>query len=177
MALASPWCTPLDKHRIATQVALFGMLGGLTFAAKVTMMALPNIEPVSLLIMVYAVTMGKKCLFPVYIYVLLELFVYGIGIWSIGYIYVWPLLALVAWLLRDMKSPFGWAVVSGGFGLLFGALFAPMQLLIGGPGFALSWWLSGIPFDLIHCGANFALALVLFVPLRRLLPRLLPDHF
>lgn len=166
----------MDKRQIAGQVALFGILGGLTFAAKMAMMALPNIEPVSLLVMVYAVTLGKKCLFPLYIYVTLELLLYGIGIWSLGYLYVWALLALAAWLLRDMKSPLGWALLSGGFGLLFGALFTPMCLLFGGPAFAASWWISGIPFDLIHCVANFALALVLFNPLRHLMTRLLAER-
>ncbi len=177
MAINSLWCTLVDKRRVATQVALFGILGGLTFAAKVAMMFLPNIEPVSLLIMVYAATMGKKCLFPIYIYVILELLLFGVGIWSIGYLYVWPILALLAWLLRNMDTPLGWAILAGGFGLLFGALFIPVCLLFGGPAFAISWWISGIPFDLIHGVANFALALVLFVPLRRLMTRLLAERF
>lgn len=149
------------------------MLGGLTFGAKVVMMGLPNIEPVSLLVMLFAVTFGKKALYPIYVYVLLEFALFGFGLWSAAYVYVWALLALAAWLLRGMRSPLGWAVLSGAFGLLFGALCAPVYLLTGGPAFALSWWLSGIPFDLAHCGGNFALALVLFVPLRRLFDRLL----
>jgi len=65
-----------------------------------------------------------------------------------------------------MTSPLGWAVLAGGFGLLFGVLCTPVYVLTGGPAFALSWWLSGIPFDLAHCGGNFVLALVLFRPLR-----------
>ena len=155
----------------AREVALFGVLGGLTFAAKVAMMSLPNIEPVSLLVMVFAATFGKKALFPIYVYVLLEFALFGFGLWSAAYLYVWALLALAAWLLRNMRSSLGWAVLSGGFGLLFGLLCAPVYVLTGGPAFALSWWLSGIPFDLTHCAGNFALALVLFVPLRRLLTR------
>ena len=155
----------------AREVALFGVLGGLTFAAKVAMMSLPNIEPVSLLVMVFAAIFGKKALFPIYVYVLLEFALFGFGLWSAAYLYVWALLALAAWLLRNMRSSLGWAVLSGGFGLLFGLLCAPVYVLTGGPAFALSWWLSGIPFDLTHCAGNFALALVLFVPLRRLLTR------
>lgn len=133
------------------------------------MMALPNIEPVSLLVMLYAVTFGKQALFPIYVYVFLELTLHGVGLWTLSYLYVWLVLALAAWLLRHMTSPWGWAILSGSFGLLFGALCTPVCLITGGPAFALSWWLSGIPFDLLHCGGNFFMALVLFTPLRRLL--------
>lgn len=167
----------MDKRisSAAREAALFGMLGGLTFGAKVVMMGLPNIEPVSLLVMLYAVVLGRKALFPIYVYVLLELALFGVGLWSAAYVYLWPLLALAAYLLRNMRSPLGWALLSGTFGLLFGALCAPICLLTGGPAFALSWWLSGIPFDLAHCAGNFALALVLFNPLRRLFIRYLPQ--
>ena len=163
----------MDKRVTTGEVALFGMLGGLMFGAKTAMMALPNIEPVSLMVMVLVVTFGKKALFPIYIYVLLELTIHGVGLWTLSYLYVWAILAAAAWLCRDMESPLGWAVLSGGFGLLFGALCTPVCLVTGGPAFALSWWLSGIPFDLLHCGGNFAMALVLFVPLRRLVEKLL----
>lgn len=174
MVTFSNWYTPVDKRisSAAREVALFGMLGALTFGAKVVMMGLPNIEPVSLLVMVFAVTFGKKALFPIYVYVLLELSLFGIGLWSAAYVYIWPLLALVACLLRQMRSPLGWALLCGAFGLLFGALCTPVCLLTGGPAFALSWWLSGIPFDLAHCAGNFALALILFNPLRRLFAQL-----
>ena len=145
------------------------MLGGLTFAAKVVMMGLPNIEPVSLLVMLLAVTLGKKALFPIYIYVLLELALFGVGLWTVSYLYIWLILALCAFPLRRMTSPLGWALLSGTFGLLFGALCAPVCLIAGGPAFALSWWISGIPFDLAHCAGNFFIALVLFKPLRKLL--------
>ena len=156
--------------RVSTgEVALFGVLGGLTFAAKVAMMALPNIEPTSLMVMLFAVTFGRKALYPIYVYVLLEFILNGLHLWSINYLYVWLVLAVGAWLLRRMTHPLGWALLSGAFGLLFGALCAPVYLFVGGPAYALSWWISGIPFDLLHCGGNFVIALVLFVPMRRLM--------
>ena len=176
MAVNIGWYTPLDKGKMtpARQAAVYGMLGGLTFAAKVAMMSLPNIEPVSLLVMLFAVTFGKKALFPIYTYVFLELALFGVGLWTVSYLYIWLILALCAFFLRRMTSPLGWALLSGTFGLLFGALCAPVCLVAGGPSFALSWWISGIPFDLAHCAGNFVLALLLFSPLRRLLYRLCP---
>lgn len=158
------------------EVALFGILGGITFAAKVVMMGLPNIEPVSLMVMLFGVCFGKKAVYPVYVYVFLEFILNGIHLWSINYLYVWILLAAAAWLFREMNHPFGWALLSGGFGLLFGLLCAPVYLVTGGLTLAVSWWISGIPFDLLHCAGNFVLALVLFVPLRRLMERLYQDR-
>lgn len=160
------------KHTALRESILFGVLGGLTFALKVAMAPLPNIEPVSLLVMLYAAAFGKKAVYPISIYVLLEYVLYGFGLWTANYLYVWFLLAGAACALRSMESPLGWALLSGAFGLLFGALCAPVYLFTGGPAFALSWWISGIPFDLLHCAGNFALALTLFKPLRGVLGRL-----
>lgn len=154
------------------EIALFGILGALTFGAKVAMSFLPNIEPVSLMVMLYAVVFGRKSLYPIYLYVLLEILFYGIQLWNINYLYIWAILAAGAWLLRRSQNPLAWALLSGSFGLLFGALCAPVYLFAGGLGFAVSWWISGIPFDLLHCTGNFAMALVLFIPLRRLLEKL-----
>ena len=164
----------MDKRVKLTlgQICLFGMLGAITFAAKVAMAGLPNIEPVSLFVMLFAVVFGRKCVYPIYTYVVMEFLFYGLHLWSINYLYVWALLAWFAWLLRDMKNPLGWATLSGAFGLFFGFFCAPVYLVTGGPGYALSWWVSGFPFDALHCDGNFAVALVLFMPLRKLLTRL-----
>ena len=148
------------------------MLGALTFAAKVAMSALPNIEPVSLFVMLFAVIFGIRCLYPIYLYVVMEILFYGIQLWNVNYLYVWPILALLAWLLRKSDSPLAWAMLSGVFGLCFGLLCAPVYIFTGGIGLAIGWWTSGIPYDLLHCVGNFAMALILFVPLRKLLEKL-----
>ena len=148
------------------------MLGALTFAAKVAMAGLPNIEPVSLFVMLFAVVFGKKCLYPIYTYVAMELLMYGIGTWNVYYLYVWAVLALAAYLMRKVQEPLAWAVLSGGFGLLFGFFCALSHIFVGGPAYALSWWISGIPFDVLHCAGNFVIALLLFKPLKGLLQKL-----
>ena len=142
------------------------------FALQVAMSGLPNIEPVSLLTMVYAAVFGKKSLYSVYVYVVLEILLFGFGIWNICYLYIWAILVFVAIAFRKQENPFVWAVISGAFGLLFGALCAPVDIFIGGFGYAAGKWVSGIPFDLLHCAGNFVIALVLFVPLRKLLDKL-----
>lgn len=172
MATPSSWCIPLDNKLTVRQITLFGMLAALTFGAKVAMSYLPNIEPVSLMVMVFGVVFGWKSLFPVYVYVVAEILFYGLGTWNVNYLYIWSILAVAAVLLRNLRHPFGWAVLSGVFGLLFGALCAPVDVVIGGWGYAAAKWVSGIPFDIAHCVGNIVIALLLFAPLRTLLEKL-----
>ncbi len=160
------------KKLTTYDLVLFGVLGALTFAAKFVMSYLPNIEPVSLLVMLFAVTFGWKALFPVGIYVALEIWIYGISTWNIYYLYVWAVLAVIAIALRKMQEPLGWALVSAVFGLLFGALCGIADIFLYGFETAVAKWVSGIWFDITHCAGNFLMALLLFAPLRKLLARL-----
>lgn len=148
------------------------MLAALTFALQVVMGPLPNIEPVSLLVMLFAVTFGWKALYPVYIFVVMEILYYGINVWNIYYLYVWTVLAVAAIFLRKVQHPVWWAMLSGVFGLLFGALCGIVDIFIGGFSFAVSKWTMGIGFDITHCIGNFVIALVLFKPLRTVMEKL-----
>ena len=142
------------------------------FALQVVMAPLPNIEPVSLLVMLFAVTFGWKSLYCIYTFVLMEILFHGLGLWNINYLYIWTMLAVPSVMLRKMEPALGWALLSGVFGLAFGALCGIVDVFIGGFGYAAAKWVSGIPFDLLHCGGNFAIALVLWKPLHRLLQKL-----
>lgn len=163
----------MDNQKLTLrQVALFGVLGALTFGAKVAMSALPNIEPVSLMVMLFAVVFGWKCLYPIYLYVLMEIMLYGINLWNINYLYVWTILAVAALAMKKLRHPLWWALLSGLFGMAFGLLCTPVYMAIGGFDYGIRWWLAGIVFDVPHAIGNFVIALVLFVPLRKLLERL-----
>lgn len=163
-----------EGHRGArlSELVLFGVLGAICFLGKLMLAGIANVEPVSLFVMLFAVTFGWKALYPIYVYVLLELVVYPIQLWSINYLYIWLVLAAVSIALRSCRTPLVWALVSGTFGLLFGALCAPVYVFTGGWAFALSWWIGGIPFDLIHGAGNFVIALGLFAPLQTQMSRL-----
>ncbi len=163
----------MKKINLTTfEIVLFGVLGALTFAAKFVMSSLPNIEPVSLMVILFAVTFGWKALYPTYLYVTMEILFYGINVWNVYYLYVWAVLLICALLLRKMQEPLGWAILSGTFGLLFGVLCGITDIFIGGFSYAAAKWVSGIWFDLLHCAGNFVIAALLFAPLRNLLKKL-----
>ena len=162
----------MDKKLKLNELILFGILGALTFAMKFVMAALPNIEPVTLCMLVFGAVFGWKALYPCYVYVAMEILYFGLGTWNICYLYIWAVPILAGIVLRRMEGSLGWAVFSGAFGLLFGALCGIVDIFIGGGSYAVSKWISGIPFDIMHCGGNFCMALVLFKPLRELLEKL-----
>lgn len=165
-----------DTSRLTiTQIATMGVLGAILLVGQLAMSPLPNIEPVTTLIIIYTLTYKKKAFFSIYVFVLLEGLIFGFGIWWGSYLYIWSLLALLVLALHKLDSALLWAVVSGAFGLLFGALCAIPYLISGGAGAAFAYWTAGIPYDVLHCGGNFVLTLVLYKPLLRLLKRLASD--
>lgn len=153
-------------------IVTMGALAAILFAGQLGMSFLPNIEPVSTLIILYTLIYRKQVFPVIYTFVLLEGIVFGFGIWWISYLYIWSILALIVLLLDKMDSALFWAIISGAFGLSFGALCAIPYLISGGPYAAFSYWSAGIPYDIAHCAGNFVLTLVLYRPLLRLLKRL-----
>lgn len=133
---------------------------------------LPNIELVSFFVIIFTLVYRRKIVFILSVFVLLEGVIYGFGLWWLNYLYVWAVLAVVTALLRRMDSALGWALVSGVFGLFFGALCALPYFFMGGWQAAFSYWVSGLPFDITHCIGNFALCLLLYRPILTLILKL-----
>lgn len=155
------------------EICLYGMLGAILFALKFAMSSLPNIEPVSLLLISYTIVFGVRALYPLAIYVFLEITIYGFGFWSIAYCYIWLILVIVVLIIlkntNNCMPSLLWSSISGAFGLIFGALYMPLYIIYSGVSVAVLWWIKGIPYDLIHCIANFVLCMVLFKPVTKTL--------
>ena len=156
-------------HTRVLRLVLSGLMGALLVVSKQAMSGLPNLEPVSLLIILFALELPRETPGAITAFILLQGVLYGFGLWWVMYLYVWYLLALLAWLLRRMDNAFFWAVFSGLYGLCFGGLCAAVYLFAKTPAFALSWWLSGLSYDAMHGVGNFVLMLLLYRPLRRAL--------
>lgn len=158
-------------NRLARLIVLV-LLGVLLFVSKWILTALPNVELVSLLLMVFTYKFGARALIPTYIFAGLEIFIYGINIWNVMYLYVWAVLVLVCLPLRRIRKGWLFAMVSGLFGLLFGALCSIPYFFVMGAEFAISWVISGFTFDLVHAGGNFLIAFLLYMPLTSALDRI-----
>lgn len=153
-----------------TRIAL---LSAILYVSKVILDFLPNVELVSLFVILFSLVFGRETLLIVTVFNLFQIIQWGLGTWTISYLYVWPLLCLLTLLLKKIiKEEFIiWSIFSGCFGLIFGSLFALVYIPVD-PAYALSYWISGLPWDVWHAVWNFVLMLTLGKPLYKLLNRL-----
>ncbi len=154
------------------ELVVLGLSTALLFAVQIILAPFPNIELVSLLVVLYTRRFRYKTLLIIYAFVLLEGAFYGFGFWFINYMYIWAILWGAAMLLSSMRGTLGWALLLTGYGLAFGTLCSPPYLFVGGLEAMLAYILAGIPFDLLHAAGNLAVAAVLFKPLDSLMERL-----
>ncbi len=153
----------------AGKMAADGLFAAVLFALQVSMLHLPNIELVSLMVILYTLVLGKRVLNILITFTILEGVFHGFGIWWVSYLYIWPILAGLTALLRQFDAPdWGYGILSGLVGLSFGFLCS-LPYIAGGPGAMFAWWIAGIPFDLVHGISNLIIGLVLFRPAKRIL--------
>lgn len=161
-------------------MALIGVMTAVMVVCKEVLSFLPNIELVSFWVILFTLFFGRKVLFVILVFDLIEGFLYGMGPWWIMYLYAWPLLALIAYRNRRQSSVWFWSILSGFFGLFFGLLCAiPYGVLgfidgglRGGLSAGFTWWVAGIRWDILHCVGNFALMLALFCPVKGAMGRM-----
>lgn len=152
------------------EIAVFSMLGAVMYASKMIMEIAPNIHLLGVFTVAFTVVYGKKALYPIYIYVLMNGVFCGFAAWWVPYLYLWTVLWGVVMLLpkkipKKIK-PFVYMIVCAMHGFLFGTLYAPAQALLYGLSFKamIAWIVAGLPFDFIHGVSNFFCG-ILIVPI------------
>lgn len=157
------------------KLALVAILSALTLVAQIALFYLPNVELVTLLLILYA------CIFPLGMslaitlsFVTLNWLFWGFGDWVFGYYVIWPILIFLAYLLKPYfkENVDRWALFAGAFGFLFGILFTFHHMIFYGIHTGYAYWIRGISFDLIHCFSNYIVVLLLYKPLYKVLLQL-----
>ena len=86
------------------EIAELSLFCALMVAGKECLRLIPNVHPVTLLLLLATAVYGAKALYPAFGFALLEIALYGAGIWNLMYLYVWPLAVLVALPFRQSRS-------------------------------------------------------------------------
>ena len=87
------------------RMAADGLLASVLFAAQIALIHLPNIEVVSILVILYTLTFGRRVLNILAAFTILEGLFHGFGIWWVSYLYIWPILAGLTALLKWQGAP------------------------------------------------------------------------
>ncbi len=161
-------------------IATIGMMVAIIEVCKVVLMGLPNIELTTFWVIMFSIYFGNKVFWAIPVFILLEGTMFGFHIWWFMYLYMWPSLALLARILKRIDSVMVYSILSSAYGFLFGFFCAIPYVVIGtveggvvnGLYTAFTWWVAGIPYDLIHGVANFVLMFVLYKPIRTIMNKM-----
>ena len=149
-----------------SDMAHIGMMVAIIEVCKVVLMGVPNIELTTFWIIMFTLYFGKR--------------IFGFHIWWIMYLYMWPSLAFLTRLLKKVDSVWAYSFLSAMYGLLFGFFCAIPYVVIGtvdggiknGLYTGFTWWVAGIPYDLLHGIGNFVFMLILYRPIRNIMNKL-----
>ncbi len=160
------------------EIAVFAMLGAIMLASKTLLEAVPNIHPLTMLLMVYTAVYRKKAIFPLLVYLVLDTAKWGI-MTMVPYFYIFPLCYLctlaVPRKMQTLPRQICYTVICTAFGLFFGVLYSPWAAVVYLKSFELqkilAWIAYGFPYDILHALGNFA-ASFLIIPLATLLRKI-----
>ena len=165
------------------EIVFFSVYSALIIAFKEMMNLLPNIEPVTVMLIALTCVFGVKALLPAYVFSLIQIVIHGFHLWNFMYLYIWAAVVLISLcflpLHKFIEAKTGklssllltvlWSAVAAIFGIGFGTLCSiPYFIALGAEG-AVAWIISGFAFDILHSIGNVVISAVMFYPLYKLL--------
>lgn len=171
------------SKRTALKLCVTAMFSALLVGGKEALAILPNVEVVTLLVAVCAFVWGLSVAMPaVFVFIAVDVAVWGINTWIISYVIHWNVVALCFWLLsKIVKRKLSTAVFSTVTAVLltvaFGVLTSAVDTVVGftGSGFFTDFsqfftrftavYVSGISFFVTHVVCNAAIFAAAFLPL------------
>ncbi len=165
------------------KLVLIALLGASLNAFKFCLMYLPNIEVVTLLIVVYTYVFGIGIGFPAaMVFCTIEGFIWGFNpSWLFSYFLHWGVLSIIAYFLGifRVKKSLIIATIVALYTFTFGAQSTFMYMLTGGAVGKTGWedryikmYASGAIYYVTHIVSNFFILLFAFEPLKILLEKL-----
>ena len=150
------------------EISLIGILAAVNIASRIYLQALPNIKPVTSIIiisvMLFGLGFGVKL--SIVTTVVSNLFL-GMGTWTFfqilaGFFIFCFHMFFFDFLKKIHKEPklFPMAIFSFFMGYVFGIVVSLEQLMLGGPSLYIVYYMAGLLFDTFHAVGNFCFYLI-----------------
>ena len=138
-------------------IALVGILSAVNVASRIVLQFLPNIKPVTSIIIITTIFFGLYIALQVVVTTtLLSALLLGIGPYVIFQIAAWALIVLITFAINrhvKQRKVIPYTLWSGLCGFIFGFIVSWEKLLYGWT-FFLTYYIAGIPFDALHAIGN-----------------------
>jgi hypothetical protein len=165
------------------RLVLIALFGALCSAFKFFLMYIPNVEVVTLLIVVFTYVFGLGMgMGATIVFCVIEGLIWGFNpTWLVAYFIHWPTVSLVTFFMQKgrLKNPIVIAIIISAVTVLFGLQSTFTYMITGGGIKAtnfvsryLSLYTSGIIFYVVHVVSSFISVAVGFTPVRILLTKL-----
>lgn len=150
------------------EISLIGILAAVNIASRIALQSLPNVKPVTSLIIISVILFGLSFAIKLTIVttVVSNIFL-GMGIWTLFQILAWLVICLLTQIIVDVFNKFHkhppillMAIFSFLMGYVFGFIVSLDKLMIGGPGLFIGYYVSGLLFDTFHAVGNLFFYLI-----------------
>jgi len=169
-------------------IVLTALAAALLSAGKQALASIPNVEVVTLLIMLYAACFKPQIAFiATAVFIVIECFIWGIHTWVLAYVIHWNFVAFATFLLArvfKVRNRYIYLAFTILVTAAFGVLTTLIDSIIGagrtGRSFALIFsvtYMRGIYFYIVHVVGNAAFNITLFAPMRDLLDKLMIKYY
>ena len=178
-----------NRREFATKdIVLTALAAALLSAGKQALASIPNVEVVTLFIMLYAACFKPQIAFTVTgIFIVIECFIWGFNTWVFAYLIHWNLVALFTFILArviKVKNRFIYFAFTIVITTAFGVLTSAIDAFVGWAKTGLSFgtlfiavYVRGIYFYIVHVVGNAAFNITLFAPMRDLLDKLMIKYY
>ena len=178
----------MKKSLWTKDIVLTALAAALLSAGKQALASIPNVEVVTLLIMLYAACFKPQIAFiATGVFIVIECFIWGIHTWVLAYIIHWNFVAFATFLLArvfKVKNRFIYLAFTIIVTACFGVLTTLIDAIIGAGRSTRTFshifvvtYVRGIYFYIVHVVGNAAFNIVLFAPMRALLDKLMIKYY
>lgn len=150
------------------EISLIGILAAVNIASRIVLQSLPNIKPVTSIIIISVMIFGLAFGIKLTIVTTLVSNIYlGMGIWTFFQILAWIVICLFTQILMDLFKKINrepniliMAILAFLMGYVFGVIVSLEKFVIGGPSLFIVYYLAGLLFDTLHAVGNFFFYLI-----------------
>lgn len=147
-----------SKRYQVQHIALLGILTTLCYISRLLFQFLPNVQPVTVILLLITIILGTRDgLIVAILSILISNINLGLGVWTIAQISSFTVIILLTGLIKSQftRIPFVAMIIYAGLtGYVYGFVISAVQAPFFGIQNFWAYYLAGLPFDTLHALGN-----------------------